>query len=107
MIIQGSNNPLVIQFDTVLDGIPTLIVSMWNDRGGDPVKTWTEDDMTIDGDTVVCPLQEIETSAFTGSKMVIEAKGLDADGNTVFWDACDINIKNRRDRNIRLTQTEG
>ena len=110
MIIQGSNNPLVIQFDADVSTIPTMVVSLWSDMPGyavRPVKMWENADMTIDGDTAVCPITEAETKALPTSALVLEAKGLDGDGNTVFWDQYKIDLLKRRDRIITLTQTGG
>jgi len=110
MIIQGSNNPLVIQFDADVSGIPTLVVSLWCDMAGyfnKPLKTWERSDMTINGDTAACDITEQETRNFPSAKIILEAKGLDGDGNTVFWDAYPVDIKTRHDKIITLTQTGG
>lgn len=110
MIIQGSNNPLVIQFDAVVDSIPVLVVTLWSDaysHVGRPLKKWEREDMTISGDTAVCPITEEETQAFPRGVIVLEAKGLDGNGNTVFWDEYPVDVKLRRDRIIRLTQSGG
>lgn len=109
MIIQGSNCPLVIQFDAQIDSMPALVVTLWPDTGCSraPLKTWYLDDMTVSGDTAVCPLTEKETAGFPDFQQVIEAKGLDENGNTIFWDEYKIELKRRRDRIITLTQTEG
>lgn len=102
MLIQGSNNPLVIQFDQSVTGCPKLVVSLWG-ASGDALKTWTLEDMTVDDDTVICPLTEEETAAIGGAKVTLEAKGLDDEDNTIFWDAVDVYVKGRRDKVIRLT----
>ncbi len=111
MIIQGSNNPLVIQFDADISGIPTLVVTLWCDLPGGTgtklVKQWSQDDMAVNGDTVLCQITEAETKALPANPLVIEAKGLDANGNTVFWDAYTVDVKHRRDKAILLTQTGG
>lgn len=109
MIIQGSNNPLVIQFDASIADMPALVVTLWSDTARYPykmLKRWDRDNMTIDNDTAVCPLTEAETKAFPNGDLVIEAKGLDGDGNTIFWDQYALNVKTRRDKIIMLTQTE-
>lgn len=106
MIIQGSNNPLVIQFDASVAAVPTLVVTLWSDspgRGSQMVKKWELGDMTIDDDTAVCQITEAETAAFSPMKMVLEAKGLDSQGNTLFWAAYDVDVLGRRDKIIRLT----
>lgn len=110
MIIQGSNNPIVIKFDTDVSTIPRLIVSLWCDMPGfqnKPVKIWQNTDMTIDGDIAVCPITEAETRILPTSVLVLEAKGLDGEGNTIFWGQYKIDILHRRDKIISLMQTGG
>lgn len=110
VIIQGSNNPLVIQFDAIVDNIPVLVVTLWDDLPGicsSPIKTWRLEDMTVSGKTAVCPITEEETGRLSKNRLVLEAKGLDEAGNTIFWDDFPINVKPRRDRTIKLTQMGG
>ena len=109
MIVQGSNNPLIIQFDADISDIPRLVVTLWKDKAGytsDLVKQWNTEDMLIDGDTAVCHLTEEETRKFPSGNLILEAKGLDENGNTIFWDEYKTDIKVRRDRVIKLTQTQ-
>ncbi len=110
VIIQGSNNPLVIKFDTEVAGIPVLVITLWCDLqayAGQPLKTWARQDMAVSGDTAVCPITENETKAFPKTRLMLEAKGLDGDGNTIFWDEYPVDVKNRRDKVITLTQMGG
>ena len=115
MIIQGSNNPLVIQFDASLDEITTLVISLWRDRlrgdagSGELIKQWRTGDagLVIDNDEAICDFTEEETAALPPERIVLEAKGLDVAGNTIFWDAYPMDIKARRDKTIALTRTEG
>lgn len=102
MMIQGSNNPLVIQFDQAVDSLPQLVVSLWS-ASGESLKTWALPDMMVSGDTAVCPLTEAETANIGGAKVTLEAKGLDGSGNTVFWDSVNVYVKTRQDKVIRLT----
>ncbi len=109
-ILQGSNNPLVIQFDADISNIPVLVISLWCDKlryAGKALKTWTTDDISINGDTAVCQLTESETAKFPDSELILEAKGLDDHANTIFWDQYPIDVKARHDKTIRLMQTEG
>ena len=109
MIIQGSNNPLVIQFDANIESIPVLVVTLWNSNISCPlkmIKRWDKADMIIDNDTAVCPLSESDTSGLHNGQVVLEAKGLDENGNTLFWDEYKLDIKARRDKIIKLTQAE-
>lgn len=106
MIVQGSNNPLVLTFDQSVDTIPSLSVTLWSAtaRNTRPLMAWTNADMMINDDTVVCPMTESETQNLVSGKMVLEAKGLDENGNTIFWAEYPIDLHRRRDRIISLTQ---
>lgn len=105
MIIQGANTPLVITFDEDVTNIPKLLITMWcdmKDYSGSPIKTWTKDDVIVDRRNVALPLTEQETSSLPTAPMVIEAKGLDSNGATIFWDQCSVNVKRRRDKDMRM-----
>lgn len=106
MIVQGSNNPLVLTFDTSVDDIPSLSVTLWSATGRltRPLKAWTREDMMINGETVVCPLTEDDTKNLVSANLILEAKGLDQEGNTIFWEEYPIDLHRRRDRMIKLTQ---
>ena len=106
MVIQGSNNPLVIQFDKQVDNLPQLVITLWYDRSSTMskmIKKWEKDDMMVTGDTAVCSIDEIETSKLPAPALVLEAKGLDAYGNTIFWDEYKLDVKQRRDKIIMLS----
>lgn len=105
MIIQGSNIPLTVVFDKPVSGMD-LVVSLWSvddQRAEAPIKKWTTADMTVAGDTAVCPLTEAETAGFPARSLMVEAKGLSG-GETVFWSAVRVDVLGRRDRVIRLTE---
>lgn len=107
MLIQGSNNPIVITFDASVADIPQLVATLWRRfaaAGASPIKVWTQDDMLIDGDTAVCPITEEETAALPTSGVTLEVKGLDAYGNTVIWQAVNVPVLMRNDRDIELTE---
>jgi len=108
MIIQGSNNPLVIQFDASVAEMPVLVVTLWSDTAMYPtkmIKRWNTEDMTIQDNTAICPITEAETKAIPNGTLILEAKGLDENGNTIFWDQYPLDVKTRRDKIIML-QTE-
>lgn len=109
MILQGSNNPLVLQFDASVEGLPKLVVTLWSDRLSQscrPLMKWEKADMSISGDTAVCPLSEQETASLPQATIILEAKGLDGEDNTIFWEECKIDVMRRRDKVIRLTQVD-
>ena len=110
MIIQGSNNPLVIQFDISVADMPALTVTLWVDKENkceqysEKIKQWNKSDMTIQDDTIICPITEEETKNISARYLILEAKGLDSNDNTIFWDQYKLYVKARRDRVISLTQ---
>lgn len=112
MIIQGSNNPLVIQFDASIADMPSLVVTLWADKTDkfrqSPVlvERWDIEDMIIENDTAICQISEDKTKNISAEYLILEAKGLDSDGNTIFWDQYKLDVKPRRDRIITLTQTD-
>lgn len=105
MIIQGSNNPIVIVFDAAVDEMPQIVVTLWGGRNSQPLKVWTLEDMTVTVDTAICPITEDETKNLPGTGVTLEVKGLDGDGGTVFWDAARLDTLQRNDRYIRLTRS--
>lgn len=107
-IPQGSNNPLVIEFEEE-PGAPVLAISLWGDGRGQaekPLKVWKTEDVTVDGRTIVCPLTEEETAGFPPSGVTLEIKGLDENGYTIFWEQMNVRVVARRDRIILLTGDE-
>lgn len=110
MLIQGSNNPLVITLDTSVDTIPDIVVTLWDKMAPNPsapIVKWEKADMTIDNKTLICPLTEEQTKTMPRMGVIIEVKGLDDNGMTMFWAGTDIDVLNRRDRIINLTQIGG
>lgn len=103
MIVQGSNIPLTVVFDQTISGME-LVVTLWGMGGrmDSLIKRWDTSDMTIAGDTAICPLSEAETAALPSGTLTVEAKGL-SNGETVFWAAAEVDVLHRRDRVIRLT----
>ena len=104
MIIQGSNNPITLTFDESVADIPTLVATLWAGYGN-MIKRWDKTDMGIDGETVTLPLSEEETAALSGGAIMLDVKGVDSDGNIVFWDEAGIRVLPRRDHSITLTYT--
>lgn len=104
MIIQGSNNPITLTFNEAVADIPTLVATLWA-GSGQMIKRWDKSDMGIDGEVVTLPLTEEETAALNGGSIALDVKGLDSDGNVVFWDEAGIRVLPRRDHSITLTYT--
>lgn len=103
MIIQGTNAPIIVTFDADISDLPVLVISLWC-REKTELKRWEKADMVIDGDTAALPLTEEETAAFPEGTITLEAKGLDENGQTVFWEQMPVLVEGRRDRAITLTE---
>lgn len=107
MVIQGSNESLVITFDESVENMAKMLVTIWLDSEKETlVKSWRETDMQIAQNTIVCPLSEAETAAFPPYPLTVEIKGLDADGTTVIYEAIPIEVVARHDGSIPLTEGE-
>ena len=104
MLVQGTNAPLELQFDRDLSDMDKLVVTLWS-LSGDLIKAWDEEELTIEEDVVLCPLTESETAAFPNTFVTVEAKGLDEDGATLFWDQITVQMVKRNDRIIALIDT--
>lgn len=105
MIIQGSNEPLVIQFDESVDALDKLLVTLWADKPSRRlIRQWRETEMQIAQDTVTCPLTEQETAALPTGPLTVEIKGLDGSGTVVLYEAISIPVAFRRDGGITLTE---
>ena len=104
MIIQGSNNPITLTFDSDLADIPTLVATLWAGYGN-MLKRWDKADMGIDSETVTLPLTEEDTAAMSGGSIMLDVKGVDSDGNIIFWDEAGLRVLPGRDHSITLTYT--
>ena len=107
MIIQGSNNPLTIEFSEDVSALPELVVTVWSDTPkyqASALKTWTKSMITVNGNTALCPWTERETSRLPAGKVVVEVKGLDGSGNTVFWDSYLVDVVMRHDKGVYLSE---
>lgn len=104
VIVQGSNNPLTVQFEDTVAGIPDIVCTMW--REITLIKKWEKTDMLIDDDTIICPLSAEETAALIPTPHDILIKALDSDGNTLIYVDLRINVVARNDKDIELTAGE-
>ena len=106
MLIQGSNDPIVVTFDQSVANVPQLAASLWrrfNPASG-PIKVWTREDMTINDDTAILPMTVEETAALSPGDVTLEVKGLTAGGSTIFWGSVVIPVLRRNDRVIDLQE---
>lgn len=103
MLIQGTKIPLTIEFDQDVSQMNKLIITAWTIKK-ELLKRWDKEDLTIDGDTVTCPLDEEDTKNFPDAAITIEAKGLDEDDTAIFWDSICVDMVSRNDKIISLDE---
>lgn len=104
-IHQGSNNPLIISLDMDAADLTAISVSLWNGdlrSSSGPLKAWTLDDVNIERNAIICPLTAEETAGFPENTLLLEVKGLDESGHTVFWERFKVKIIGRKDKDIPL-----
>lgn len=108
MIVQGSNNPIVLTFDSNVSDCDDLVVTCWDktkSASGVMLKIWHKGDMQISGNMAVLPITQEDTRRFPDEEVVFAVKGLDADGETIFWDEKKVDILARSDKGIALTRS--
>ena len=100
MLIPGTNIPITVSFDSSVESFNKIVATLYlaNKR----VKTWEKDDMTVSGATIVLPLDEDETRKFKKGKAILDIKGLNPINQVVFWEEAEIEVVDRRDKDIDL-----
>jgi hypothetical protein len=101
MIIQGGNTPIKVTFSDSVTDMPTLVATLWNEKG-EQLKKWEKADMRIEGDTATLPLDEDETATFPSAFVFLEIKGVDDVGQILFWQKAQIRVYGRNDKIIDL-----
>lgn len=109
MIVQGTNSPIKVVFDSSVSTMQKIVATLWSAKGGTELKRWDTEDITIgtteqEGDTIYLPLLEDETKDYPKGKVVLEIKGLNEGGTTVFWQEVKIAVKERRDKIVDLDE---
>ena len=103
MIIQGSNQPIVITFDDdINENAQDLKVLLYTTSG--ELKSWEKADLTIAGNSAVAALTQEETLSFPVGSCYIEIKWLDSKGITQFNKVVQDKIVFRSDK--RLLEVE-
>lgn len=103
MIIQGGNTPIEVTFSDTVTDMPTLVATLWTEKGI-KLKEWEKDDMVIEDKVATLPLQEEETKKFPSTYVFLEIKGVDENGQILFWEKAKIEVLNRNDRTIDLIE---
>lgn len=104
MLIQGTNIPIEITFDNDVSTFKNIVATLWIQNK--QVKKWekAKDEMTVVGVLATLPLDEDETRKFQKGMAKLDIKGLNATDQIVFWEEAEIEIVDRRDKDIDLIE---
>ena len=102
MIIQGSNNPIILEYDSPVDKITDISVVLTrrgslqcNESGY--AKQWRMADVQKSGKTILLPLTQDETLSFMPGKYNLEVKWIEND-SIIFARVVTIYVEPRSDR---------
>ena len=84
MIIQGSNNPIILEYDSPVDKITDISVVLTQRgslhcNGSGYAKQWRMADVQKSGKTILLPLTQYETLSFMPGKYDLEVKWIEND----------------------------
>lgn len=96
MIIQGSNQPITIQFSEPVQDLKNISVTL-TDMCGHKIH-WKINNLVIENDLVYAPLSQRETSELSQGICQIDVKWVDVDGMTQFSETQHDNIVGRQDK---------
>lgn len=99
MIIQGQNNPIVVEFDEAIE-TDEIHARLTNQADGKELKHWEDETVTVSGNRVTLPLTQEETIGFPAGSAVLEIKFMDNDGIVEFSEKMKIKIDARYDHHI-------
>lgn len=102
MIIQGSNNPIILEYDSPVDKITDISVVLTQRgslqcNGSGYAKQWRMADVQKSGKTILLPLTQYETLSFMPGKYDLEVKWIEND-SIIFARVVTIYVEPRSDR---------
>ena len=100
-IIQGSNSPIVLEFEDNMSTASKIECSLNN--GDTELKHWSIDDVVVEENLISLPLYESETMNFESGTAYLDAKILDVDGVIIFYNSFKLKVVNKFDR-TKLTE---
>lgn len=98
MLIQGTNAPIVIEFDDDTSSILDISVALVKDN--EILIKWEKTNITLDGVFAYCPLSQEDTMKLTPNFAVLEVKWTNADGEVHFAEPTLVEIVKRVDSTI-------
>lgn len=111
MIIQGSNNPIILEYDSPVDKITDISVVLTQRgslqcNGSGYAKQWRMADVQKSGKTILLPLTQYETLSFMPGKYDLEVKWIEND-SIIFARVVTIYVEPRSDRTLFMNVKPG
>lgn len=102
-IIQGSNAPIVLEFDDSVLNVASMSIGIYSVSGTN-VKQWGKDDCQIsdDGKTVTCNLDQTDTASLDRGSYILSVKLMTEDGAIILYDEESIVVSMRKDKEVIL-----
>ena len=111
-IIQGSNAPIILEFDIDVSSITdfsAILIPKYGlklDKSNVPIlKKWNLEDIEIDQQALILPLTQEETLEFPAKPCYLDCKFI-LDSNIEFIDSCLIEIYKSADSTIMKVEEE-
>ncbi|WP_294143865.1 hypothetical protein [uncultured Clostridium sp.] len=99
MIYQGGNLPIRFEFDSDMEKVKEIHITIYA-ANGKQLKQWEKEELTISNKLITAPLSQEETLSFPCGKIQIEIKWLNPDTYVelaeVIWDR----VAGRNDHSI-------
>lgn len=105
-IIQGSNLPVIVEFDSNVSNLVDIHVAIFN-TSSETVKHWNKEDIVIDDNLAVCPLTQEETLSFVPGQCTLEVKWMEIDGYVYLSSIIPLTILPRNDKHIIGDENNG
>lgn len=100
MLIQGTNTPVVIEFDEDTADMIDISVALVCDSV--VKKRWAKDEITLEGKFAYCPLEQEGTMDLPVGFANLEVKWTNREGEVNFSDVVVVKIEKRADHTILL-----
>lgn len=98
MLIQGTNAPIIIEFDDVITDIIDISVILAKDNK--VLKKWGKADVRLEGTNCYCPLEQEDTINLPVGSATLEVKWTNDKGEVNFAETALVKIEKRVDSTI-------
>lgn len=99
MIIQGSNSPIMLEFENDKSEITDFSAALFRGQSGGELKQWQMDDIEISGNLIFLPLTQEETMGLPAGQLILEIKWVD-EKNVCFAKLVLMAVQKRNDKTV-------